>query len=420
LEEKILVLTCDGAGDGICASVNIGLNGVLQRLAAVEHSASIGRLYSTITYLLGMVPLEHEYKLMGLAPYAEGQSAARAIARRFSELFEFDRANPMVWRRAGCPPLQDAREFIEALIRLQRFDHIAAGLQLFTESFLVQWVTNCIRETGIRKVALSGGVFMNVKANQKILQIPELEELFVFPSCGDETNSIGAGFFQCGANGGRPRPLQSLYLGPQFTADDVEAELSRYPFQNRVRIEEPPDIEFRTAELIAQRRIVARFKGREEFGARALGNRSILADASDPAAVKTINHMIKSRDFWMPFAPSVLAQRSADYFSKSKPMAAPYMIVTFDALPNRVEKMVAVLHPADLTGRPQEVYEQWNPSYYELLKNYEAITGEGIILNTSFNLHGEPIVSSPRDALRVFDLSGLTCLAIERFLLTKE
>ena len=159
------MLTCDGAGDGICASVNIGLNGAPQRLAAVEHSASIGRLYSTITYLLGMVPLEHEYKLMGLAPYAEGQGAARAIARGFSELFEFDRANPMVWRRAGCPPLQDAREFIEALIRLKRFDHIAAGLRCSPKVFWYNGLPTASARPGSEKY---GGIAKSTRSLQPI------------------------------------------------------------------------------------------------------------------------------------------------------------------------------------------------------------------------------------------------------------
>jgi carbamoyltransferase len=157
-----------------------------------------------------------------------------------------------------------------------------------------------------------------------------------------------------------------------------------------------------------------------EFGARALGNRSILANPSDPKSVRVINEMIKSRDFWMPFAPSVLAERSDDYFIKPKDMRAPYMIITFDTKQEKRDKIIAAIHPYDYTGRPQEVYEEWNPSYYRLLKYFESITGEGIILNTSFNLHGEPIVHSPGDALRVFDISGLKYLAMENFLLAKN
>jgi len=421
MDENILIITCDGAGDGICASVNVGYKGKIERIAEVERTHSIGRLYSNVTYLLGMVPLEHEYKIMGLAPYAEKSKESISISNDLEALFKFDKKNPLVWRRDGCPPMQYASEFITNLFRLKRFDHIAGGVQLFIERFLVKWVRNCILETGIKKVALSGGVFMNVKANQKILELPELEELFVFPSCGDETNAIGSAWFLYNhLFGENPNPLTHLYLGTEFGNDRVESALAKYKFQNSVNVEKAYDIEKRIAELLARGEIVARFKGKMEFGARALGNRSILANPSNLGTIRIINEMIKSRDFWMPFAPSVLPERSDDYFIRSKKMKAPYMIITFDTREEKRDKIIAAIHPYDYTARPQEVYEEWNPAYYKLLKYFESITGEGVILNTSFNLHGEPIVHSPEDALRVFDISGLRYLAIEDFLLAKN
>jgi carbamoyltransferase len=156
-----------------------------------------------------------------------------------------------------------------------------------------------------------------------------------------------------------------------------------------------------------------------EFGARALGNRSILANPAAPGVVKLINEMIKCRDFWMPFAPSVLAEHSEKYFKKPKPMPAPYMIMTFDSRREKRNAMAAAIHPYDGTGRPQEVYESWNPDYHRLISHFAELTGEALILNTSFNLHGEPVVCSPTDALRVFDISGLQHLAIGNFLLSK-
>jgi carbamoyltransferase len=421
MDEKILVITCDGSGDGICASVSIGYKGGIERIAEVEETHSIGRLYATVTYLFGMMPLEHEYKVMGLAPYAERSKESVSIANELETLFIFDRKNPFIWRRNGCPPMQYSPEFLAKLLKLKRFDHIAGGVQLFMEKFLVRWIRSCILETGIKKVALGGGVFMNVKANQKILEIPELEELFIFPSCGDETNAIGSAYFHYNnLFQENPKPLSHFYLGDEFSNDQVESVLSKYKFRNHVKVGQVQDMEKKIAELLARGEIVARFKGRMEFGARALGNRSILANPSDPKSVRVINEMIKSRDFWMPFAPSVLAERSDDYFIKPKDMRAPYMIITFDTKQEKRDKIIAAIHPYDYTGRPQEVYEEWNPSYYRLLKYFESITGEGIILNTSFNLHGEPIVHSPGDALRVFDISGLKYLAMENFLLAKN
>jgi carbamoyltransferase len=422
LNEKVLVLTCDGAGDRLCATVSIGNNGALSRIAAVDESHSIGALYGKITFLSGMVPMEHEYKLMGLAPYAERAQETLAISNEIEKLFAFDQKNPLEWTRTnGCPPLAFGAEYLSALLKRRRFDHIAGGVQLFVERFLVQWVKRSIAETGVHKVALSGGVFMNVKANQKILELPEVEELFIFPSCGDETNAIGSAWMQY-ANSFREAPaaLGHFYLGNEYSDDEIESALQTYRFTAPPAIREESDIERSVAELLAKGEVVARFKGRMEFGARALGNRSILANPAAPGVVKLINEMIKCRDFWMPFAPSVLAERSEKYFKKPKPAPAPYMILTFDSREEKREAMAAAIHPYDSTGRPQEVYESWNPDYHRLISHFEELTGEALILNTSFNLHGEPVVCSPSDALRVFDISGLEHLAIGNVLLSKE
>jgi carbamoyltransferase len=422
MDEEVLVLTCDGAGDRLCATINIARNGKIRRVAGVEESHSIGALYGKITYLSGMVPMEHEYKLMGLAPYAEKARESQSISEDFEALFAFDRDNPMLWTRtANCPPLQYSAEFLSNLLRRKRFDHIAGGVQLFVERFLVRWVQNCIGETGVRKVALSGGVFMNVKANQKILNLPEVEELFIFPSCGDETNSIGAAWLlDQQLSKKAPDKLGPFYLGPEYSDVEIDTALRSYKFKSDVEVKNPKEIERSVAELLTKGSVVARFKGRMEFGARALGNRSILANPAVPGVVKIINEMIKCRDFWMPFAPSVLAERSEKYFYKPKPVEAPYMILTLDSRPEKREAMAAAIHPYDATGRPQEVYESWNPDYHGLISHFEQLTGESIILNTSFNLHGEPVVCSPEDALRVFDISGLEHLAIGNFLLSKK
>jgi carbamoyltransferase len=368
-----------------------------------------------------MVPMEHEYKLMGLAPYAERAKETQIISNEIAQLFAFDEKAPLTWTRAnGCPPLAFAAEYLSALLKRRRFDHIAGGVQLFVERFLVEWVKRCIAETGIHKVALSGGVFMNVKANQKILELPEVEELFVFPSCGDETNAIGSAWMQYSRSFSEtPAAIGHFYLGNEYDDNEIEMALQNYQFASQSTVHEEQNIESRVAKLLAKGEVVARFKGRMEFGARALGNRSILANPAAPGVVKLINEMIKCRDFWMPFAPSVLAECSEKYFKKCKPMPAPYMIMTFDSREEKRNAMAAAIHPYDGTGRPQEVYQRWNPDYHRLISHFEELTGEALILNTSFNLHGEPVVCSPKDALRVFDVSGLQHLAIGNFLLSK-
>lgn len=189
--------------------------------------------------------------------------------------------------------------------------------------------------------------------------------------------------------------------------------------KTKIQIDWKNDIEKTIAELLANGEIVGRVKGKMEFGARALGNRSILANPSNPQVAKVINKMIKCHDFWMPFAPSVLAESSERYFVKPKPISSPYMMFAFDTKEKMREKIIAALHPVDYTGRPQEIIQDWNPDYYRLLKYYEDISGESILLNTSYNLHGHPISYSPKDALFVFDNSGLNYLALGNFLIKK-
>jgi carbamoyltransferase len=307
------------------------------------------------------------------------------------------------------------------MFELRRFDAICGGLQLFVEEFITQWVRNCIKATGIKRVALAGGLFMNVKLNKTIMELPEVEDLFVYPSCGDETNAMGAAYYAYAqhADYRTMKPLRDLYTGPEYSDTEIENVITNYSFNHEVLVEQTDDVEGSIAELLAKGEVVARFKGREEFGARAMGNRSILADPSRPEVVKIINDAIKSRDFWMPFAPSLLDRRQEDYVINGKKIPAPYMIMAFDST-DRVNEFRAACHPYDLTIRPQVVFREWNPSYYDLLEKFERITGRGIILNTSFNMHGYPIVSKPEDALHVLDQSGLSWLAIGNFLLRKQ
>jgi carbamoyltransferase len=410
-DEEILVLTNDGAGDEVCATVSVGRDGRLERIAAVPEAESIGNVYAVVTFLLGMVPLEHEYKLMGLAPYAS-EKAAKAV---FDDLDRIMRVDGMTWARTGgFPPTYYSYSALREMFEYRRFDAICAGLQLWCEKMLVEWVRNCVRETGIRKLALSGGTFMNVKVNKLLGELPEVDDLWVFPSCGDESNSMGAAYAVEAELGNRHIPaLRDLYLGPEATDEEIKralpGELTSY---------RPEDMEREVADLLAAGEIVGRFAGRAEFGARALGNRSILADASRQDAVRVINDMIKSRDFWMPFAPAILDERASDYIVNPKGLESPYMILSFDTTERRGD-LRAAIHASDFTARPEVVYRDWNPSFHRVLKQYEARTGRGGLLNTSFNLHGFPIVNSPEDAVDVLERSGLRHLALGPYLVTK-
>lgn len=421
--EPVLVLTADGMGDGLSASVRVGQGGKLAPpIATVADSHSVGSVYAKVTYALGMVPNEHEYKLMGMAPYAP-EEGRQACFELFRNLFEFESGGLSWKRRPGVPHTFYNYHFVRDLLERQRFDCVAAGLQKFTEEHLVAWTRQAIEHTGIRKVALGGGVFMNVKANKRIYELPELEGLFVAPSCGDETNCVGAAFqayADARASIGRPvniRCVDDVYWGPSPSDESVQRMIPELRARG-YRVERPEDVEARVGDLLAEGAIVARAAGPMEFGARALGNRSILADPTRTDVVRTINDMIKNRDFWMPFAPAMLAERSAEYVVNPKGIDAPFMMMTFDTT-DRVDDFPAGVQPYDRTARPQFVRSDRNAPFHRIISRFQERTGRSVVLNTSFNLHGFPIVCSAEDAVQVFESSGLEHLSVASYLISK-
>ena len=281
--------------DDLCGTVSIfHEDGRMERIQEIPMSESIGHLYAMVTFILGMVPLEHEYKVMGMAPYAS-PSGAKKSYRVLRDLYEELGENGNLRRKKGVPHMFHIISTVENRLKYHRFDWIAGGVQKLLEEFLTNWIRYWIRETGIRTIALSGGVFMNVKANKVIMEMDEVEEIFVFPSCGDETNSIGACYFvyeqEMRKHGKKVNiePLGPFYLGGDFPDDRIEEVLRKHNFNFKVKIRYFQDIEKKVAELISKGKVVARVKGRMEFGARALGNRSILASPSNWDTVNKIN-----------------------------------------------------------------------------------------------------------------------------------
>lgn len=420
--EPVLVITCDGAGDGLCATVSIGRDGVLERRFAVAWANSFGLVYAVVTYLSGLVPNEHEYKLMGMAPYAS-PPLAEAVRDKLLDLFAWDASGAPVWaRKPGVPHMLHIQPVLEKLFRLQRFDAIMGGVQLFAEAMLCEFVRRAIATTGIRRVAASGGVFMNVKANKAVLEMPEVERLFIFPSCGDETNSIGAAYLaQAARQDACSVPdIASLYLGPEWSAAEIHAALEPFAAQGAITVERPESINAAVVDCLVAGEVVARFAGREEFGARSLGNRAILADPRNPGIIQVINDLVTSRDFWMPFAASILEEHADEYLINPKRIAAPYMILSFDTTPLGAAQIRAGIHPYDRSCRPQVVSRAANPEYWDLIEGFRQRTGLGALLNTSLNLHGLPLVHRPVDAMEVLMKSGLTRLAIGPYLVTRR
>ncbi|MBI1847665.1 MAG: hypothetical protein HYR86_11925 [Candidatus Rokubacteria bacterium] len=422
-DQPALVLTNDNSGDGLCATASTASGTTLTRREAISSApGSLGSFYSFVTLLLGMRAGEHEYKVMGLAPYAPARAVERAAAA-LREVFDYAPGAPcrFAWKKRGAR----YRVLMEATLG-QRFDGIAGGAQQVLEDALVAWARLMHARHGGERLALGGGVFMNVKANMLLAAEEWVRELFVFPSCGDESNAVGAaylGYVDLCAKQGVPavvKPFGPATLGPSITDAEIEDEIRRRDLGLRHDVSEHERIEEKIADLLVSDGVVARCAGRMEFGARALGNRSILANPSDHRVVTLINRMIKNRDFWMPFAPSVLREREGDYLVNPKGLASPYMMLAFPTNPKRRDEIVAAVHPHDGTARAQIVDEAWNPGYHRVLREFERRTGIGAVLNTSYNLHGEPLVCSAADAVDTFERSGLPHLALGRWMISKK
>ena len=411
----VLVFTADGFGDHSNASIRLRKNGEF----ALEYETdicNIGRLYRYITLLLGMKPGEHEYKVMGLAAYAYPR-----IYREVLDILKSTLYLDSVEFKYKTKPT-DHYFWFQKKFEGQRFDAIAGGVQKYIECLLSDWIRNAIKKYNICNVAFSGGVSMNIKANQEILRLSEVSHLSVPGSGGDESLAIGSIFallFDKGYDIEDIEPLRDLYLGSHVTKDEINEFIKINDLHEKYKITHSVtshDI----AELLANAEIVARFAGKMEFGQRALGNRSILSNPSNRENVKIINDIIKQRDFWMPFAPTILYEDADRYLHNPKGVYSPFMTIGYDTKPAAHTDLIAALHPADLTARPQILKRETNEDYYEIIKEFKKLTGIGGLLNTSFNLHGLPIVESLSDALHVMENSKIKYLLLEDILLQKN
>lgn len=418
--EKFLIITHDAEGDMLCGLVLKAGNNSFEVIRKIPAGNSMAALYGSVTSLMGMKINEHEYKIMGLAPYASEYEIKKTYPL-FGSFIQINGSS--ISTRFG---MRASYMYLARKLVGRRFDGIAGALQKAVEEKTIAWIKNLIAETGIHNIALGGGFFMNVKVNKLIGEMKQVKKLFICPSSGDESNAIGAAYWgyewYCKKNSDNfsPKPFSNLYLGPLFQEKEIERILNDFKKLDKFSIRAENNIERVIAELLSQGEIVARFNGRMEWGARALGNRSILADPRNPDAVRVINDQIKSRDFWMPFAPTILATRADDYLINLKKLSAPFMVLAFDTTELGRRDLRAAIHPYDYTARPQILEKDANRLYYKLIKEFEKLTGVGAVLNTSFNLHGEPIICSPEDAIKTFLNSGLQYLALENYLLVKK
>lgn len=414
--KPILIFTCDGSGDGLSSTVATwNPKSGYERIQKMQSFHSIGELFLRVTQFLGMKPTEHEYKIMGMAPYVPNEYSQRCY-EKFLEYVDIDDSARIVNKKYyGAPLIKSMKKDFS----LERFDNICGGIQRHLEHIITTWVRYWSIKTGIRKAVFGGGVFMNVKANMLISEIEELDDVFFCPSCGDESTAIGAAYNIAEQKGeGQIYPLESLYKGPCFEDDVLELVLDKY--KEKVVWKKYSNIEKEIAKLLKEGRIVARFKGPAEWGARALGGRSILCRADDLRIIHRLNKSIKMRDFWMPFAPSIIEEDADRYIMNPEGLSSRFMMLSFHTTDIARDEICAALHPFDNTCRVQLVSKDTNSSYHLLLKYFKELTGYSGFLNTSFNLHGYPIVGTPEMAVKTLLNSKLDVLAMENYLVERR
>lgn len=409
---KAVVVTADGWGDGCNATISILENCSIKEIHRTAM-ANMARIYRWTTLLLGMKPNEHEYKVMGLAPYAKSYILKQAY-EIYKDTLVVDGLD-FKWKVKPSDMYFYFRDKFEGI----RFDGIAGGIQLWLEELLSQWITNIMRHTEAQTLYYSGGLAMNVKANKVIAELPIVKDIYIAPSGGDESLAIGAAFFLLHGLGEMPVCLHDAYLGNAPSKDESQEAIRELLKGDDFKIIDEPVLD-EIADLLSQGKVLGRCVGRMEFGARSLGNRAILCDPSKYENLRIINEKVKFRDFWMPFTPSILAERAKDYIVNPKELQAEYMTLAFDSTSLARDHLKAAIHPYDFTVRPQLVTSEINHEYYCLIKAFEKKTGVGGILNTSLNLHGQPIASSAKDALEVLIKSGLDGLILPGILIMKK
>ena len=385
-------------------SVNRCSSRGFDRLFSVASRASFGLFFEMLTEALGFTPCRDEGKVTGLA--AGGDPTRVSVASPF-QLNDNHLSYTGPYGRRGISWVQDA------LIAKYSREDICAWAQHLLESNVTEIARRWIKKTGLTRLAVAGGIFANVKLNQRLHELSEVDELFVCPNMGDGGLSLGA---ICDQGGLEPQKISDVFLGDSYDADVVERALKRRDL-SYCRFDK---IDEEVARLLAKGNIVGRFTGRMEWGPRALGNRSILAKTSDSAICDRLNALLARNDF-MPFAPACLEQDIETYClnTSSARHAAEFMAVCFDCTERLKQFHPAVVH-VDGTARMQIVRKETNPGFHRILKGYKHLTGEGVLLNTSFNIHEEPIVRTPEEAIDTFLRAGLDFLAIENYLVANK
>ena len=410
--KRTCVVVLDGGGDDTNATIWISEKGKLNEIYRT-NIGNLGRMYRYVTLMLGMKPTEHEFKVMGLAGYAlDNNNHYKKALKVFKETLY---VSGIKFKYKIKP--KDNYFYFKNKLKGERFDTVSYAIQKYLEDILVQWFSNIAKKLKVKHFVFSGGVAQNVKASKKILENKNISSLFIPPGPGDESLPIGTAyrhFAQLKIAKNKISSMKNPYVGISFKNEDLDFLKKN----KKLRVKKTNSIEI--ARILSKGNAVARFSlNAHEFGPRALGNRSILADPRNQDIINFINKKIKVRDFWMPFAPSILEEDAKKIMKVIKNHSNQYMTISFDVKKKFINKIPAAIHPFDKTCRPQVVSKKLNFDYYNLIKEFKKITKVGALLNTSFNLHGEPIVFEPKNAVKSFLNSGLEYLYIGNYLVTK-
>ena len=415
--DEAAVFTIDAKGEYDSTVVWHGTEAGFERVRTYDHPNSWGLFYAIVTEYLGYRMFNGEGKVMGLAPYGEDNAEIESALRSVIDTgVEYD-VTDLTYRWGTDYGVQRLEELFERPRKDEpgTFDQwekdLAYTAQKLLEESICELVESYCREIGTGNVGLAGGVILNSKLNQRIMDCSAVEETFIQPVAHDAGLALGGGWIDQ-----RPSTvdrMSTVYWGTEYDTDSIRQRLET----NKLEYTEPENIERTVAEHLVDGALVGWFQGRLEMGPRALGNRSILADPRSVESRDRVNRHVKHREEWRPFAPSLTEEAAQEYLVDGE--RAPFMIRTFDVVPEKHDEIPAVLHPADDTTRPQTVRQDQNPRYYRLLCEFEDLTGVPVVLNTSYNDHGEPIVNTPTEAVKDFFGMGLDVLAIEDLLITK-
>jgi carbamoyltransferase len=452
--QEAAILTVDGVGEWLTAACGVGRDTQIRLSKQIEFPHSIGLLYSAFTAFLGFEVNEGEYKVMGMAPYGTPRyadkvwklvkqnedgsfsldmdyfcfhySTDRMYSRKFIELFGEPRPveTPFFTESTGYPKYfgQKGPDYTAQCRANEHYADIAASVQRVTEDLLVGMAKNLHKETGLKKLCIAGGVGLNSVANGRILRESGFEELFIQPAAGDSGGALGAALWAYHSVLGKPRSfvMEHAYWGQECGAPEISSFLQseNIPYHEAGSTDELLD---RVTQNLMQGKVVGWYQGRFEWGPRALGNRSILADPRGAEMKDIVNSKIKFREPYRPFAPSVLAEAAATYFEVdgiADHYPLRYMLYVTPVKAEHHATLPAITH-VDGSARVQTVYREQNPLYYGLIERFGQASGVPVLLNTSFNLRGEPIVTTPANACSTFLRSQMDCLVLGNFLIEK-